>query len=251
MSTVTKLSVIFFAAAFVVAGTLHAGPAARSQRTRVQLLARITMLKSEISALQFQIGVLQGKLALALKGHAVGAAVGPPSSPARLTTMEDASRALKHMVKKRDVIGGITWYTDKSSPRYVNDRTAFYAYFGKFKDGTVILRMEIQYVGSDWLFIHKYTIRVDGKNYNFRPAEFGNDAVKRDSGTTGDGEVGVWEWWDIAATPRMRKVMALVATSKKAVIRLQGKQYYKDYTITKEEKRAIRHVLAACKAKGG
>jgi len=99
------------------------------------------------------------------------------------------ANATKKMRKKYDDMKGITWYYDKTSPHYVNSRTNVNAYIGKKDSGTPFMRLVIQYVADDWLFIEKYIIKVDGKTYTITEEKYGE--IETDNGSG-----GIWEWLD-------------------------------------------------------
>ena len=151
------------------------------------------------------------------------------------------AQATKKMRKEHDDIKGITWYYDKSSPRYVNSRTNFYAYIGKVENGYPWLRLVIQYVADDWLFIEKYIVKVDGKVYEVEENSYGE--IKTDNGG-GD----IWEWLDRKAGSKEFEIIKAVAYGKDVKIRFVGKKYHKDRAITNKEKLALKNVLAAHEA---
>lgn len=153
------------------------------------------------------------------------------------------ANATKKMRKKADDMNGITWYYDKTSPSYVNSRTNFYAYIGKKEGGTPWMRMVIQYVADDWLFIEKYTIKVDGKTYKITEEKYGE--IETDNGP------GIWEWLDRTVSTSEFEIMKAVANGKNVKIRFEGKKYYKDRTVSSKEKLALRNVIEAYEALGG
>lgn len=153
------------------------------------------------------------------------------------------ANATSKMRKKYDDIEGITWYRDKTSPRHSN-YNGFYAYFGKKNTGSPWLRLVIQYAADDWLFIESYIIKVDGKTYNITEDEYGE--IETDNGSG-----GIWEWLDRNVESDEFEIIKSVANGKDVKIRFNGKQYYKDKTITSKQKLALRNVLDAYEALGG
>lgn len=151
--------------------------------------------------------------------------------------------ATKKMRKKYDDMSETTWYYDKSSPRYRSSRTNFYAYIGK-KDGPPWLRLVIQYVADDWLFIEKYIIKVDGDFYEITENSYGE--IKTDNGYG-----SIWEWLDRGVNQKEYQIMKAVANGKNVKIRFEGKKYSRDRTITNKEKLALKNVLDAYEALGG
>lgn len=148
------------------------------------------------------------------------------------------AQALSNMRKKHDDIKGITWYTDKSTPKYYSERSDFHLYIGKESHSKPWFRMVIQYTNDDWLFIQRYIIKADGQTFEITPERF--KGIERDNGG-GD----IWEWYDVSAGDRELEIAKAIANSKKAVIRHDGRQYYNDRTISAREKQAIKNVLAA------
>ncbi|MEH0156428.1 hypothetical protein V6R21_19930 [Limibacter armeniacum] len=154
-------------------------------------------------------------------------------------------KATRNMRKSHDDIRNITWYYDKSSPRYVNSRSNVHLYFGKRGINDVpSLWFVIQYVADDWLFIDKYIIKVGDKTYNI--SEERNREVKTDHGS---GQI--WEWIELSAGKKEIEIAKAIANGKNVKIRYNGRQYYRDRVITSAEKTAIKNVLIAYEALGG
>jgi hypothetical protein len=156
---------------------------------------------------------------------------------------ERLANATKKMRVKVDDINDITWYYDKTSPQYTN-YNGFYAYIGTSKKSKPWLRLAIQYAAEDWLFIQKYIIKVDGQTYNIVEESYGE--IKTDNGSG-----GIWEWLDRKVGYSEYLIINAVADGKDVKIRFNGKDYYKDKTITVQQKAALRNVLDAYEALGG
>lgn len=149
-----------------------------------------------------------------------------------LTTLEPT---LKNLRIKKNEFTKFTWYQDKSSPVYVN-RNGFVLYFGIRDDGFVTdLKLQIQYYAEDWLFIQSYDFIVDTTNF----ALYTFDRVDRDNG---DGGM-IWEWYDTSVGEDVMKIIKAISKSKKVKIRFNGRQYYKDKTLTRTEINAVNNVL--------
>jgi hypothetical protein len=146
--------------------------------------------------------------------------------------------ALSKMSKKVDTIEHITWYRDRSSPKYTN-HNAFFLYIGEQEFGP-FLRLRLQYTADDWLFIQSFMVVADGRRFDYDPVDF-----KRDH----DSEI--WEWYDENATGRDLEMVKAVIASHNAVVRYIGQYYKRDRTITAAEKAALRNVLDAYKVLGG
>ncbi|MFG6082798.1 hypothetical protein ACEUZ9_004030 [Paracoccus litorisediminis] len=152
-----------------------------------------------------------------------------------LAEREAKSGALKKLKKRVDEFNGTTFYTHPAKPRYADTRSYLIPYLAT-KGGTTILRIELHYTSDSWLFAHSAKLNIDGKMIPFYAP--GSD-WKRDN----DSEI--WEWLDVAATPELRSLLELVAASKKTIIRIDGQQYYDDFSVSEKDKAAIRDVLAA------
>ena len=147
--------------------------------------------------------------------------------------------ALQKMRKNTDKIDGVDWYRDKSSPAYTN-QNGFFIYAGKRSAGGPWLRLRIQYLAEDWLFIQSFVVVADGQRFERNRVKFERDNNSR-----------IWEWYDENLTDADLQMIKAIISSKEAVIRFNGRQYRKDKTITASQKAALQNVLDAYKALGG
>jgi hypothetical protein len=147
--------------------------------------------------------------------------------------------ALAKMKVIKDDVKGYKWYEDKSSYNYYW-RNEFYIYTSGGSNPTLFLN--IRYYDEDWLFIKSYFFNVDGETFSFTPS-YGE--IQTDSDST------VTEWYNEVATPENIELVQKIANSKKTVMRLEGTKYYKDVTITKAQKTAIKNVLTVYQGLGG
>lgn len=152
------------------------------------------------------------------------------------------ANATKKLRTKYDDIRGITWYYDRGTPVYT-DYNSFHLYMGKEKSGPPWLRFRIQYTADDWLFIESYIIKTDNNSYTI-PTKFGEVETDHGSGA-------IWEWYDVALDSKLYEIVKDVITSKTVKLRHNGKQYYRDRTITSTEKQGLRNILDAYEALGG
>jgi hypothetical protein len=155
---------------------------------------------------------------------------------------ERLTNATKKLITKYDDIKGITWYYDKGTPQY-NNYNSFHLYMGKEKTGYPWLRVKIQYTSDDWLFIKSYNIKTDSNSYIISTS-YGE--VEKDNGS-GD----IWEWYDVPLDNRLFNIVKDVIKSKTVKLRHNGKQYYKDRTISEKEKQGLQNILDAYEALGG
>lgn len=148
--------------------------------------------------------------------------------------------ALKGMVKKRDEMRSLTVWRDRAGPAFVNSRSWVGAYIMDPDNGPPFLRMVIYYKASEWLFIERYLVKVDGRDFRFIPDDFGTDAVERDNGYE-----GIWEWWDVLAEGTRLPFLRALADAKTATIRYEGQQYYRDRAIPASERASLARTLLA------
>jgi hypothetical protein len=168
------------------------------------------------------------------------AAIAPSESPTPVKKFMYSDKqyadAYQNMSIKTDKVAGYKFIQDKTSPIYVSGN-GFYPYINATTAGSPILRLRIQYFASDWLFIESYLLNVDGTQFTITP-----DKVERDNGIIG-GESSIWEWYDYALSSDDVDMLKAIANSKSAIIRSNGSQYYKDQTITPQQKQAIKNIL--------
>jgi len=160
----------------------------------------------------------------------------PKSAKQLAYTYKQYADSYNKMSIKIDKVADTKFIQDKTSPIYVS-RNGFYPYINATTTGYPILRLRIQYFASDWLFIQSYLLNVDGTQYTITP-----DEVQRDNGIVG-GDPMVWEWYDYSLTDDEIAMLKAIADSKSAIIRSNGRHYYKDQIITSQQKLAIKDVL--------
>jgi len=74
----------------------------------------------------------------------------------------------KYMYIDKDDIENIIWYMPKDALYNTEDFSMIYAYIGqKASGGKPWLRIVVQYVNDDWLFVKKFVILADGKRYEY------------------------------------------------------------------------------------
>jgi len=131
---------------------------------------------------------------------------------------------------KKDEVEGSVFLRNKTFPVYTNSRSCIYPYIGK-SGSRKWLRVQIQYTSDDWLFVERLVFSIDGEKIvkNFNHFDW-----QRDNGS-GD----IWEWVDLSADLDMETLLEKIANSKKTILRFEGRQYYKDLTISASDKKAI------------
>lgn len=124
-----------------------------------------------------------------------------------------------------DEFEGLTWIMPKYAS-HSNKIDDIYAYFC-VKDGKPYnLRLRIQVVSSDWLFVKKYIFLIDGKRMEYTPAK-----VERDFDSI------TWEWSDeeIKSSPQLKALFAQMLKANEIKMRFVGKNYVRDRTLTPKE----------------
>lgn len=144
-----------------------------------------------------------------------------------------------------DEFSDVKWMKDPSSTNYTNE-SGFFLYFGLEDDGLTPLRLRIQYLGDDWLFINGFVLLIDGEKYPLIAEDMDRD--------NGSGEI--WEWSDEALdnysqSYDMKELMVKIINSDETKIKFVGDQYYDTRSITTKEKKALKNVLLGYLDAGG
>lgn len=158
-----------------------------------------------------------------------------------------AADPLKGLAAERDKMRNITFYQSASSPKYINSN-GFFLYFGKEDSGRVTpLHLVMRYHADEWLFIGKAWAKADGAEV-IPPQKTG-----RLMGWERDNAGGkIWEWSDAEVVgPTAIAAVRKLATAKDVTLRFEGKQYYKDRSLTAAQLKAMRDVIAAYEAVSG
>lgn len=133
------------------------------------------------------------------------------------------------------------WYEPKSAPKYIN-RNGIYCYFHTENGLPGNLRFKVQYYAEDWLFFNRIQFSIDGKAYEFIPAD-----TETDSGNGGY----IWEWFDQGLTMSDRELIYALSNAKNAKMKLIGRQYHKIKAISQEQINGIKQTLELYNALGG
>ncbi|MDQ8196368.1 hypothetical protein QEH59_18200 [Coraliomargarita sp. SDUM461004] len=150
--------------------------------------------------------------------------------------------ATRNLSKSTDEMREIDWFYDKSTPRTNNTRNV-HAYIGK-KGDYVWLRFKMSYNADDWLFVDSVAFKVDGEDFSLNYGLF--DDWDRDNAGG-----GIWEWKDVNMDRRTWDLVRKIADSNKTMMRYNGRQYYSDREVTREEKQAMKNIILAYEAMGG
>jgi hypothetical protein len=150
----------------------------------------------------------------------------------RMAEKAKVKKRLFELRSKKDEFQGVTFYYDRSSPKFVN-QNGIYLYFDvNSEDQAENLRFVIQYFATDWLFIQKVVFLIDGKTFEYAPGIW-----KRDNNSD------IWEYNDSMVNSESFLIINKLISSKDAKIRFVGQQYYKDKGISGNQKAAMKKVL--------
>lgn len=141
---------------------------------------------------------------------------------------------LSDMYTEEDEMMGTVWYFPDAMPEYINDRSYVLPYIGK-QGLTNTMWLRFAYVGDDWVFFEKVTIKVDNEYYN---KTFSYFDITRDN-AHGD----VWEYIDHRVTSVDIDMLWDIVNSGKTIVRFEGDEYHYDITISEEDKEAIEDML--------
>lgn len=133
------------------------------------------------------------------------------------------------------------WYKPRSAPEYTNSNGIF-CYFQTENGIADNLRFRLQYHADKWLFFSKVQFSIDGKAYEYIPAD-----TETDSGNGGY----IWEWFDEPLSEPDKELIEALANAKSAKMKLIGRQYHEIKTIPQEQITNIKRVLELYRALGG
>lgn len=158
-----------------------------------------------------------------------------------------AKEMLKKLDKEEDFVRNLSFYYHSQLPRgseywYADQRCFSLPYLGK-QGNQVWLRWICNYTDDDWVFFKKITFAVDDQRFY---KTFSYYEVVRDND---GGEV--WEYVDMEVGAAELEILEAIAGSSKTVIRFEGDDYYRDFTVKQKDKDAIRFLLDVYLLLGG
>lgn len=146
----------------------------------------------------------------------------------------------KYKLKKEyDQMTGITWYKPKVG---LSGKNIMYLYIGK-KGTSVWLRLKIKYYSSNWLFVNKYILLIDGERFTIELSEDPEREVKYGG--------SISEISDILVDVKLFKLLEKIAYARKVVLRYNGKRYYYDKKIKMKYILIFKNVIRAYRELGG
>lgn len=156
----------------------------------------------------------------------------------------EGKAALARLSKKVDDVKNVTFFRHRDSTPYVNTRSDLQLYIVTEKGSSPTLRLAITYVADDWLFVQKYFIKTDTASYTIDPGS--TFSIERDNS---GGKI--WEWYDAVVADAQLPMLQELSKAKRATLRYEGRQYYKDRTVSAAELGRLRDVLLAYRALAG
>jgi hypothetical protein len=144
---------------------------------------------------------------------------------------------LNTMRTKVDEVRDVVSYTHRDSTEFLNSASEVYCYINKGKNAKPTLRLHIQYVADDWLFVRRFSIKAGDRTFQLDASTLGS--VERDNS---GGKV--WEWYDRAVDADMNEMLAAVVASNRAILRFEGDKYQKDLELSEGDRDRIKTVLA-------
>ena len=120
------------------------------------------------------------------------------------------------------------------SPRYHNKTSSFGIHIKAHNNLNFDARLIARYESTKWLFIDSFSVAAD--NYRWHSAK--NLNFNRDNGS---GKI--WEWLSVNINKSNIVMLKELSASNNSKIRFHGKQYFDDYTLTKEQKSDLGNLI--------
>ena len=148
---------------------------------------------------------------------------------------------LKNFKCETDKVRNMSFYYPPAFPYstsagywYADERCFVLPYMGMQGDD-VWLRLVCNYTSGSWVFFEKITFAVDDQRFydTFKYSE-----VSRDNGG-GD----VWEYVDLDVGKSEIEMLWAIANSTETIIRFEGDDHYRDFTVKQSDKDSIRQML--------
>ena len=81
-----------------------------------------------------------------------------------------------------DEFRNITFYTHNNICKIYQPSVAIYLIYAGYKDNQVTLRMKLNYTHSNWLFINRASLNIDGEIIDLPPSDWERDSHSRHMG---------------------------------------------------------------------
>jgi hypothetical protein len=164
-------------------------------------------------------------------------AAGVPGKPTPALNIPKLPKtaALAPLRKSFDKVENKYWYYDKSTPPSLgrNDVYLYMGHNGTEPESSNFLRMVAVYHGDDWVFFNKLIFLIDGQRTEFLAAP------KHENDST------VYEYTDTAVEDSDLPFLVQLANGKEVIVRFEGNDHRKDFTMSTQQKKAVMNVLTA------
>ena len=138
----------------------------------------------------------------------------------------------KQLRSKVDSVENITWYYDKTSPKYISGNV-IYCYMGE-SGGQYWLRVIYGFSKDDWIFMDSIVFNIDG---------WITRKVVRYNERNTDVNDGIFEWVDWKVLPVDEDFLLAIANSKSTQIKFSGNDGAKSFTVSKQQKKALKNII--------
>jgi hypothetical protein len=145
--------------------------------------------------------------------------------------------ALKSLNIQHDKVQDVRWY---GTPTWKSGHIGVFLYFGKNNQSAPDLHLVFQYHDDRWIFARKVLIKADADLLTYVPEKW-----RRDHNT---------EVWEVADSDVGLVEMAIIRhmlKAKKIILRFEGDEHIRDYTIPDSMRNDLQKVLDAYVAMGG
>lgn len=138
----------------------------------------------------------------------------------------------KHLRSTVDTVENITWYHDKTSPRYISGNV-IYCYMGE-SGSNYWLRVVYGFSKTDWVFMDSIILNIDGRIIRKK--------VRNNDRHT-DVNNGIFEWVDWPVFSVEEDFLLSIANSKSTQIKFSGDNGAKSFTVSKQQKQALKNII--------
>ncbi len=148
---------------------------------------------------------------------------------------------LEKLKVDRDDMRDLSFYRHPSGMMLGQSDAYLYIVVNKSKE--LSLRMNLTYLGEDWLFVRKAWTKLDGDAVDL--TDVGNEWRRNNSSSW------VWEVSDTYLEGVALKNIKRLANADSPTIRFEGRDFYQDFKPSQKRLQAMRAVIAAYEAAAG
>ena len=218
------------------------GPAHKAGISDLDIIVKINKTRvSTIDEFKATVSSLDPTKPCSVEGfHAIRAPSGKATwkrGTLKMTPVRRKELYLNAMRTEKDEITGIVKYTHRDSTKFVNSSTEIYCYVLIENGGPPQLRLHVQYVADDWLFVRRLTITADDEKFSVEPSRLEGFETDHSGGK-------IWEWCNCPVDDGLRSNLLSIVDSRNAVIRFEGDKYNKDVELTVTDQSRLHTVLA-------